>query len=79
MERFAPTVQIDGKTYTPDGWMWIMGFAIGGCEWAIRETEKPEFQQAVRDYLEEEHNQNIRDCIQDRLKEIERLEEELRP
>lgn len=78
MERFAPTVLIDGKTVTPAGWIWVLGFALGGCKWAIKEADKPEFRQTIRDYLKEQHNENIRNCIQERLKEIERLKKELR-
>lgn len=43
MESFAPTVVVDGQTIAPEGWMWILGFALGGVQWAIDECEKPEF------------------------------------
>jgi len=54
MEKFAPTVQIDGKTYTPQGWMWIQAFADKGCEWAIEITKTPGFKKAVSEYFEEQ-------------------------
>lgn len=42
-ESFAPTVIVDGQTVAPEGWMWVLGFALGGCQWAIDECEKTEF------------------------------------
>jgi len=33
---FAPTVVMPGgRTVTPEGWMWVLGFAMAGCKWAI--------------------------------------------
>ena len=47
---FAPTVKMrDGRTVTPRGWMWVMGFALAGCDWAIKEASTEEFRQLVRD------------------------------
>lgn len=40
---FAPTVLVDGETVAPEGWMWILGFALRGVQWAMDECEKPEF------------------------------------
>lgn len=51
--RFAPSVLVKGKTVTPKGYEWILGFAIGGCEWAIAEASKPEFLAMVRADLEQ--------------------------
>lgn len=42
MEKFAPKVIIDGKTITPKGYEWILGFALAGCDWALKEANKPE-------------------------------------
>lgn len=78
VERFAPSVSINGRTITPPGWVWVLGFAIGGCKWAIEEAEKPEFLQTVRGYLKNQHNETIQQCIEEKMKEIERLKRELR-
>jgi len=53
IESFAPTVLIDGKTITPPGWMWVFAFAIGGCEWAIRECDTEKFKTQVRQWLKD--------------------------
>jgi len=48
---FAPTVLIDGVTLTPEGWMWILSFALAGIPWAVRAAMKPEFD--LRSYITE--------------------------
>jgi hypothetical protein len=55
----APKVVIDGQD---NGWMWILSFAIKGCQWAINEATKPEFEVKVRKWFFD--------------KQIEALEEE---
>lgn len=50
---FAPSLIVDGRKVTPAGWMWILGFALGGCEWAVIEASKPEFRALVADWLRE--------------------------
>jgi hypothetical protein len=40
---FAPILLVDGETVTPEGWMWVLAFALGGAQWAIDECQKPEF------------------------------------
>jgi hypothetical protein len=42
-ETFAPTVIVNGATVKPEGWMWILGFALGHCDWAIELCSSPEF------------------------------------
>ena len=45
---FAPTVKMqDGQTVTPRGWMWVLGFALAGCDWAIKEADTEEFRQLI--------------------------------
>jgi hypothetical protein len=46
-EHFAPTVLIDGRTLQPQGWMWVLSFALAGCEWADEEMKKPEFKAQI--------------------------------
>lgn len=48
---FAPTVVMPGGgTVTPEGWMWVLGFAMAGCEWAIEAAERDGLQQKAMDY-----------------------------
>jgi len=54
MENFAPTINLDGRTIKPKGYEWILGFALGGCDWAIKEASKPEFLEMVRADLKKE-------------------------
>jgi hypothetical protein len=72
-ERFAPTVMVDGERVTPEGWMWILGFALGGVQWALDECEKPEFdlRGKIRDYYRRKQVYEINT-------EIERLEKRLK-
>lgn len=46
--RFAPTVQVDGQTVTPTNWQWLLGFALGGCDWAKEAVLKPAFMDQVQ-------------------------------
>ena len=50
---FAPSVIVDGRTITPAGWMWVIGFALAGCDWAVTEASKPEFRAQVADWMRE--------------------------
>jgi len=54
-ESFAPSVKIPGVgTVTPPGWMWVLSFAIGGCEWAIKEAGTEEFRNRAREWYREQ-------------------------
>jgi hypothetical protein len=33
--------------------MWVVGFALAGCEWAIAEASKPEFRETMKDWMQE--------------------------
>jgi len=70
-ESFSPSLLIDGETVTPRGWMWVLGFALGGCGWAIKEASTPEFLQAVKDDL-------IRDQVEKSHKQIAFYEEKIK-
>lgn len=50
--NFAPSVMIDGVSYEPEGWMWILAFAMRGIPWAVEMAMSPEFDMdgKVRDY-----------------------------
>jgi len=51
MSNFAPTVMVDGRVVTPQGWMWVVGLALAGCEWAVVEASKPDFREQVASWL----------------------------
>ena len=48
MESFAPAIVVDGKTVTPKGYEWVLGFALRGCDWAIKKAREPEFLEVIR-------------------------------
>ena len=76
-ESIYPSIVIDGETYYPSGWMWVLAFAIRGKLWAIEECEKSWFKEAVKKYLNDKKNHEIQEVIDRHLKEIERLKKEL--
>ena len=46
---FAPTVTMPGgRTVTPEGWMWVLGFALAGVSWAVETASTPEFRDRCR-------------------------------
>lgn len=70
VERIAPSVLIDGQIVTPPGWVWILGYAMAGFDWAITEVEKPEFKLQYREWLTTTHKTRVEE-------EIKALEERL--
>jgi len=78
MTNFAPTIQIDGQTVTPKGYMWVLGFALAGCDWAIKEASKPEFLKTVRAGLEQEAIKRLEAEIARYESKLLKLKEELR-
>jgi hypothetical protein len=54
MEKFAPTINMGGVAITPKGYEWVLGFALGGCDWAIKKASEPEFLEMVRADLKQE-------------------------
>lgn len=66
VQTFAPSVQMPGGgVVTPPGWMWVLGFALGGCQWAIEEADKPEFKARIRADLEAQKQRRIDEQIAD--------------
>lgn len=54
-ESFSPSVNVPGVgTVTPPGWMWVLSFAIGGCEWAIKEAGTEAFRNRARQWYREQ-------------------------
>jgi hypothetical protein len=64
MEPIRPSVMIDGQTYYPPGWMYILAYAINGFEWAIKECEKPEFKAQVKAYLIEKISEEVGSMVE---------------
>jgi hypothetical protein len=77
-ERFAPGVVVDGRVYTPEGWEWILGFALAGCEWAVQEAAAPDFRERILKSLQDRRRMELRAIIDERLAEVGRLREDLR-
>jgi hypothetical protein len=44
---FAPGVMVGGTRVEPPGWMWILGFALARCDWALDEIRKPEVRSEI--------------------------------
>lgn len=60
LKNFAPTINIAGKTITPKGYEWILGFAFAGCEWAIKKAREPEFLEDIRADLRREKRSQLK-------------------
>lgn len=46
--RFAPSVVVDGRTVQPEGWVWVLGFALAGVPWAVETASTNEFRERCR-------------------------------
>jgi len=45
---FAPTAMVDGQCVTPEGWMWILSWALVGVPWAVKTATDPEYDMRSR-------------------------------
>jgi len=77
MDSFAPSVVVDGKTVTPKGYEWVLGFALAGCDWAIKKASEPEFLEFVRADLKRETMAKLEAEIQRYEDRIAKLKDEL--
>lgn len=41
-KKVRPSVLIDGATYFPPGWAYVLAFALKGVPWAVAELERME-------------------------------------
>lgn len=75
-KSFAPTIRLaDGSTVAPPGWMWVVAFALGDCEWAIRKADTEEFKATVRQWMKDRDCHRLRRQIEEgehRLAELRR-------
>lgn len=86
-ERFSPSVllpairtrygTIPERTVTPEGWQWVLAFAVRGCSWAVEEASKPEFKERILRSLDAKRREAILGAIEAYLEEIRKLREEL--
>jgi hypothetical protein len=75
--NIKPGVVIDGQTYYPPGWMYVLAFALKGVPWAIKECEKEGFKETIKQHLRNEKNKEITESIEYHLQEIEKLKNDL--
>lgn len=76
-ETIAPSVMINGRSYTPPGWMWIVAFAIGGAEWALKQVDTQEFHETVQTWIAEHKCQNLEKQIADCEQHLAKLRQDL--
>jgi hypothetical protein len=72
-QSFSPAVKIGPATVTPPGWMWLLGFAMGGCDWAIQQASTPEFKAQVRAHLEAQKQLQVDEQMVDLDKRLTEL------
>lgn len=77
VEHIKPGVVIDGKTVYPAGYVWVLAFAFGGCQWAIDEANKPEFREMVKADLKAKRSASLHRAIAEHEAAIERIRKEI--
>lgn len=77
MYHFAPTIKIDNETVAPKGYEWILGFALAGCSWAIKEANNPEFIKNIKSDLKRQKMKNLKRIIQQYKNRITELKNEI--
>jgi phage gp16-like protein len=58
--------------------MWVLGFALGGCEWAIRKADTGEFKDTMRQWAREQKQERLVAAIESCERRLAELREELR-
>ena len=77
MSSFAPSIKINGRTVKPKGYIWVLGFALGGCEWAIKEASKPEFIKMIRADLKRDTVIRLENAINEYENKIKLLRKDI--
>lgn len=78
-DTFSPTVKMPyGRTVTPRSWMWVLGFALAGCDWAIKKASTEEFRQMVIDDIKASNRTDLLKLISHYEEKIRELKERLR-
>jgi rubrerythrin len=75
-ESFNPGVVIDGQTFNPPGWMWVMAFAMRGVEWAVEAASKPEFLEVVQAYMREQNLWRLQREAEEKARQFARFADE---
>jgi len=76
---FSPTAIVDGETVTPEGWMWVLAFALKGIEWAVEKAEDPEYdlRGKMADYEKRKNDYQLTNHMKRLEKELARVKKEL--
>ena len=79
MEKFSPTVMIDGMTYTPTGWMWVLSFALAGVPWAVEQVTDATYdlRGKINDYMRRKYYYHIKFEIEDIERKLAKLKAQL--
>jgi len=77
-KHFAPGIRTEGgETWHPPGWMWTLAFAMKGCEWAVEECKKPEFEQVKNEWLRQQKEWRLKQAKERVEKELAKIESDL--
>jgi hypothetical protein len=74
---FNPGVVIDGVTYHPPGWMWVLAFASREIDWAVEATREPEFALTVSRWRHDQKVHELEQRISQSREHLAALESEL--
>lgn len=79
-ETFSPSVLIDGIDVHPEGWMYVLAFALKGIPWAVKECEKPNFdlRGKLATYYNRQKEYVLRERIEDYEKKLDKIKSELK-
>lgn len=79
IERFAPSIVMpDGRSVTPEGWMWVLGLAFAGVPWAIEAADTPAFKARAAEWMRTTRNAEVEAEIAELEQRIARLRTDLR-
>lgn len=77
LEKIAPSILLaNGETYVPEGWMWVLAFALKGVPWALEEADKPEFRAHIRTYMIKQQVTEIDSAIKELEQQLDELKKE---
>ena len=77
--KIAPSIVLrDGTTYEPPGWMWVVAFALKGCDWAVKEASTESFRSMVNKWCRENYKHSLVLGIEEKQKQIDGLLQRLK-
>lgn len=86
VDPISPRSKMREVTVTPESWMWVLGFAFAGVEWAVRKAIDPEFDMDTkirryelrrRLYFRQEHLEALEVRVKKARAEIEQIARDL--